>query len=140
MTKEELNSLPGQFCVGRKKKIDLANTEIYSQQSEKKFDRIPAITDDILTVLYEDDPQNIESIDGGACLGDSGEYQFISCSNFPNDNILKEYYYSGGPFFKMVGKYPVVEGVCSYLLWGTCRGRMEPTYYDKVKYSSSMPG
>ena len=40
----------------------------------------------------------------------------------------------------MVGKYPVVEGVCSYLLWGTCRGRMEPTYYDKVKYSSSGPG
>ena len=40
---------------------------------------------------------------------------------------------SGSSIFKMSGKYPVVEGVFSYMLWGTCRGRKEPTYYNKVK-------
>ena len=40
---------------------------------------------------------------------------------------------SGSSIFKMDGKYPVVEGVFSYMLWGTCRGRKEPTYYNKVK-------
>ena len=34
--------------------------------------------------------------------------------------------------FSMVGKYPVLEGVFSFMLWGTCRGRKEPTYYNKV--------
>ena len=36
--------------------------------------------------------------------------------------------------FSMVGKYPVLEGVFSFMLWGTCRGRKEPTYYNKVLF------
>ena len=47
--------------------------------------------------------------------------------------ITFESFYPGSSIFKMVGKFPVVEGVFSYMLWGTCRGRKEPTYYNKVR-------
>ena len=78
MTKEDLNELPGQFCVGRRNEIDFDDKEIFVQQSEGKFDKVADITDDILTVLKEDDPENVESIDGGpACFGDSGEEKNI---------------------------------------------------------------
>ena len=40
--------------------------------------------------------------------------------------------------FSMVGKYPVLEGVFSFMLWGTCRGRKEPTYYNKVSLCSTV--
>ena len=74
VTKEDLKNLPGQFCVGRRKEVEFADTEIFIKQSEGKFDKIADITEDILTVLKEDDPENVESIDGGpACFGDSGE-------------------------------------------------------------------
>ena len=79
VTKEDLNELPGQFCVGRRNEIDFTDKEIFIQQSEGNFDKIADITEDILTMLKEDDPENVESIDGGpACFGDSGEF-----SNFP---------------------------------------------------------
>ena len=42
----------------------------------------------------------------------------------------------GGPVFSMVGKTPVLEGVFSFMLWGTCRGRKEPTYYNKVRQNA----
>ena len=74
VTKQDLNNLPGQFCVGRRNQIDFADKEIFAQRSEGNFDKIEEITEDILAVLKEDDPENVESIDGGpACFGDSGE-------------------------------------------------------------------
>ena len=74
MTKQDLNKLPGQFCVGRRQEIDFTDKEIFVQRSEGNFIKIEEITEDILTVLKEDDPENVESIDGGpACFGDSGE-------------------------------------------------------------------
>ena len=89
MTRKDLNSLPGQFCIGRTKKVDLTDTEIYSQKSEKKFDKIQEKTDDILKVLSDSNPENVESIDGGpACFGDSGEskftYDMITIFKTPN--------------------------------------------------------
>ena len=40
---------------------------------------------------------------------------------------------SGGPVFKLFNLVPVLQGVFSYKLWGTCRGRNEPSYYGNVK-------
>ena len=93
MTREDLNSLPSQFCIGRTKKVDLIDTEIYSQQSENEFDKIQDKTDDILKVLFENDPENLESIDGGpACFGDSGEskftYMITIFNGFPNSKLF----------------------------------------------------
>jgi len=39
---------------------------------------------------------------------------------------------SGGPLVKYVGDKPVLIGVMSFLLWGTCRSRFEPTFYTRV--------
>ena len=93
VAKEDLNSLPGQFCIGRTKKVDLTDTEIYSQKSEKKFDKIQEKTDDILKVLSDSNPENVESIDGGpACFGDSGEsnftYMITIFNGFPNFKLF----------------------------------------------------
>ena len=78
VTKEDLKSLPGQFCVGRREEVDFADKEIFIQQSEGNFEKIVDITEDILAVLKEDDPENVETIDGGpACFGDSGEKKII---------------------------------------------------------------
>lgn len=45
---------------------------------------------------------------------------------------------SGGPLFELKEKLnnpatPVLRGVFSFMLWGTCRGRNEPSYYGQVK-------
>ena len=74
VTKKDLKKLPGQFCVGRRQKIEFTDKEIFSQQAGGNFEKIADITEDIRAVLKEDDPENVESIDGGpACFGDSGE-------------------------------------------------------------------
>ncbi len=43
---------------------------------------------------------------------------------------------SGGPLFALVDSgnksVPVLLGVFSFLLWGTCQGRAEPAYYGRV--------
>jgi secreted trypsin-like serine protease len=44
---------------------------------------------------------------------------------------------SGGPFWRMVAnpegtQTPVLVGVFSFMLWGTCIGRNEPGYYGRV--------
>jgi len=113
VTRTDVDNLPKQFCVGRRSKVKFDDKEIYSQQSKKNFKKITGgVTDSILDILREDDPENVETIDGGpACFGDSG-----------------------GPVFSMEGKTPVLEGVFSFMLWGTCRGRKEPTYYNKVSH------
>jgi len=40
---------------------------------------------------------------------------------------------SGGPLVKYEGDKPVLVGVMSFLLWGTCRSRFEPTFYTRIK-------
>ena len=41
---------------------------------------------------------------------------------------------SGGPPFTVTGDGRVVLfGVFSFMLWGTCRGRDEPSYYVRVE-------
>ena len=76
VSKEDLNDLPGQFCVGRRNEIDFTDKEIFVQESEGNFEKIADITEDILKVLKDDDPENVESIDGGpACFGDSGKFR-----------------------------------------------------------------
>ena len=57
-------------------KVDFDDKEIYQQDSDDGFKKIEGkITEEILDILREDDPENVESIDGGpACFGDSGNF------------------------------------------------------------------
>ena len=64
----------------------------------------------------------------------------------PNNNIRPQYVDggpgcfgdSGGPLWRQVidektkTEVPVLVGVFSYLLWGTCHGTQEPKYYGQV--------
>jgi secreted trypsin-like serine protease len=40
---------------------------------------------------------------------------------------------SGGPLYTVIDGVPVHTGVFSFLLWGTCRGRAEPSYYGRTE-------
>ena len=41
---------------------------------------------------------------------------------------------SGGPLFTVTGDgTAVLVGVFSFMLWGTCRGRAEPSYFVRVE-------
>ena len=43
---------------------------------------------------------------------------------------------SGGPLFTVTSDgTAVLVGVFSFMLWGTCRGRAEPSYYRRVEDS-----
>ena len=79
VTRTDVDNLPKQFCVGRRSKVKFDDKEIYSQQSKKNFKKITGgVTDSILDILREDDPENVETIDGGpACFGDSGKARMI---------------------------------------------------------------
>ena len=79
VTRTDVDNLPKQFCVGRRSKVKFDDKEIYSQQSKKNFKKITGgVTDSILDILRDDDPENVETIDGGpACFGDSGKARMI---------------------------------------------------------------
>lgn len=70
-----MDNLPNQFCVGRSKKIEFHDKEFYIQLGDNNFENISGdISQNVLDILRDDDPENVESIDGGpACFGDSGK-------------------------------------------------------------------
>ena len=74
-----MDNLPLQFCVGRSKKIEFYDKEIYILLGNNNFQNISGeVSENILKILREDDPENVESIDGGpACFGDSGKFYTI---------------------------------------------------------------
>jgi len=120
VTLENIDDLPRQFCFGRNTTVDLSSQHFYIQKSKNKFSKLEGRLDqNIVTALSKANPGNVEAIDGGPnCFGDSGGPVF-SPADDSGDIIL--------------------EGVFSYMLWGTCRGRSEPsyaiqlsTYYDWI--------
>ena len=76
VTRKDVDNLPNQFCVGRSKKIEFDDKEFYIQLGDNKFENMSGdLSQNVLHILREDDPENVESIDGGpACFGDSGKF------------------------------------------------------------------
>jgi len=110
VTRDQVEPLPGQFCLGVNKTLDLSSHKFYQSV---EGDLKPLEANKAMQQLVESTGRH-RAIDGGpACFGDSG-----------------------GPAFQIKdedGKHvSVLVGVFSYMLWGTCRGRHEPSYYGKV--------
>ena len=64
------------ICVGRSYKVSFDDKEIYREDSDAGFKKIDGkVSDKILNILRDDNPENVESIDGGpGCIGDSGKF------------------------------------------------------------------
>jgi len=92
-------------------------------QSQKDFQVFGLVNDTFVKLPLDKFDKVVDSIEkaihkpllnvikaSGACFGDSG-----------------------GPLVKYVGEKPVLIGIMSFLLWGTCRSRFEPTFYTRIK-------
>lgn len=103
------------FCVGRNYTRNFKEDLFYKVDGTKNVVTNP--TQEMIRQLSTKGKINPHPIDGGpSCFGDSG-----------------------GPFWRMVphkekGHIPVLVGVYSFMLWGTCIGQNEPGYYGRVKH------
>jgi len=110
VTREEVEPFTKQFCTGRNHSVIRSSDRFVQITPSGKF-RPAKVSRRMLQVLLNKDSQHLRAIDGGPiCFGDSG-----------------------GPIFSMIGNVPVLQGVFSYMLWGTCRGKHEPSYYGTVR-------
>ena len=106
---EEVKHFPKLFCTGRNFSLQNDDHHFVQKKSGGSFHKLK-YDNRLRKLLLKKSPSSVQVIDGGpSCLGDSG-----------------------GPLFKIVGSVPVLEGVFSYMLWGTCRGRHEPSYHVRV--------
>lgn len=103
------------YCTGRNHSHSFRNAKFYIQKASGTY-VIPKSTSDLKELLYKKKIVKRHHIDGGpACFGDSG-----------------------GPLWREVvdsktgTKIPVIVGVFSFTLWGTCHGSQEPAYYGQV--------
>jgi len=109
VTIEQVEPFPKQFCTGRNISLEYNQDNFVRKRPNGKY-KMMKYSQKLKNLLREKGPSYAHTIDGGpACFGDSG-----------------------GPAFKIVDSTPVLQGVFSYMLWGTCRGRHEPSYYGRV--------
>jgi len=96
------------ICIGRNHTVSENKVPAYTfNPKSKEFTKI-----DLGSRLSSLKAANrsLTAIDGGACFGDSG-----------------------GPLIKYEGKTPVVVGIMSFLLWGICKSKFDPSYYARVQ-------
>ena len=105
--------LKNVICVGKNVSNDWQNVKAYKFIDKNNTFYRQTIDEEALELLAR---ANISKygLDGAACLGDSGAPLF----KYVEDNGIEK---------------PVLVGIFSFLLWGTCRGRNEPSYFSKVK-------
>jgi Trypsin len=101
------------FCVGKNVSNDWKNVKAYRfDDRNNTFLRQNLDTMAIETLVKAN--VSAYGLDGIACMGDPG-----------------------GPLFKYVDdngiQKPLLVGLFSFMLWGTCRGKNEPSYFLKVK-------
>ena len=109
VTLKQVEPFPKQFCTGRNISLEYSQDTFVRKRNNGKFKKLK-YSQKLKNLLTEKGPSYANTVDGGpACFGDSG-----------------------GPAFKIVDSTPVLQGVFSYILWGTCRGRHEPSYYGRV--------
>ena len=103
------------FCIGQNMTVNISGHSLY--ETHDGSGRFRKVTDKrnrtlLMTQLMSRQIMKNHTVNGGpSCFGDSG-----------------------GPLFTVTGDGKVVLlGVFSFMLWGTCRGRDEPSYYVRVE-------
>merc|ERR1719383_20671 len=98
-------------CIGRNFTEQVENSPAYEyEEQEKKFKKVELDQSKLDSLKTAN--RSLEVVDGGACFGDSG-----------------------GPLVKYEGETPVLVGVMSFLLWGLCKSKFDPSYYTRVHSS-----
>jgi len=110
----EYNKLDEQgiICIGRNVSYEVEKYPAFQQVGKNRYEKI-LMNDAQLLSVKRDSSESFSAIDGGACFGDSG-----------------------GPLVKIerVGgvEKPVLIGVMSFLLWGACKSKSDPSYYTRI--------
>jgi len=121
VTYDDIKTFPRLYCAGNNVSLPIEGDEFFLSEDENytSFTKLDANEhqEDLKVALKEKFGNDAHAMDGGpACFGDSGGPMW--------KNIVD----------KTTGKTkPVLIGVFSFMLWGTCRGRHEPSYYGRVR-------
>ena len=102
------------FCGGKNVTADWENVEAYTFDAKSGIFQLHRLDELAVRTLANANVSKYE-VDGVACQGDAG-----------------------APLFKYVDhrgvQKPVLVGLFSFLLWGTCRGKQEPSYFTRVQH------
>jgi len=107
---EEYNNLDkmGVVCIGQNTTHTAKDFDACKLDKDGSC-KIVQLDGKLLSNLQTENKIVLNSIDGGVCFGDSG-----------------------GPLLKYIGDKPVLVGIMSFLLWGTCRSQYEPSFYTRI--------
>lgn len=113
VSRSELGSLPGYICVGVNNSLNISGPPAYRYDKATETFTKQKINSNALAILSKGNISD-RAVDGAACLGDLG-----------------------GPLLKYENvkgvDRPILFGILSFLLWGTCRGKQEPGYYVRIQ-------
>ncbi len=121
VTQDEYADLEGEygvFCVGRNYSHQFQTDLFYQRKSSGHFSQLFWSNREVKETMKYNSPVHQYNVSGGpVCFGDSG-----------------------GPIFQLVYDQrrklvrPVIIGVFSFLLWGTCEGEDDPAYFGRINF------
>ena len=110
---ENMREKSGVICIGKNITHPYGD-DVFVYRSGNKYSSFKGAEKDIEKMTQNSSRYDING--GPSCFGDSG-----------------------GPLFRIVDKNdtvtPVLVGVFSFMLWGTCQGEDEPGYYGRISHS-----
>jgi hypothetical protein len=101
------------FCAGKNLSAEWENIDIYRFDDTRNI-FIKQLMDRRVTETLTRAKISPYGLDGVACAGDAGAPLF----KYVEENGVRK---------------PVLVGLFSFLLWGTCRGKEEPSYFTNVE-------
>ncbi len=117
----DIEGKAGLFCVGRNYSHHFEKDLFYQRTGDGHFSKVSWSDKQVEDTLQHHSHVQQRAVSGGpVCFGDSG-----------------------GPLFQLVYEparnlvRPVLIGVFSFILWGTCQGEDEPGYFGRVDFAEN---